>query len=158
MVEFWLRCLGGSQLFRDALTTLENKRVICSSRTWIGFFPRHPLMLATKADLCILNRQHCDPQAASMWVTSTLMLFSNICTGRTHRWEQLEKRWLYDAFEAVILDVATRGQSLTDNAGINAPLSIIVIALFKCSYVIFFAFVIVSRDRYSGKQALNIFL
>lgn len=42
-----------------------------------------------------------------------------------------------DGFGAAMLDVATRGQSLIDNTGIKAPLSIIVIALFKCSYVIF---------------------
>lgn len=29
-------------------------------------FRGDPLMLATKADLCVLNRLHCVPQAASM--------------------------------------------------------------------------------------------
>lgn len=46
-----------------------------------------------------------------------------------------------DAFGAVRLAAATGGQSLAESAGIKAPLSIIVIALFKCCYVIFFGFI-----------------
>lgn len=46
-----------------------------------------------------------------------------------------------DAFGAVMLDLATRGQPLIDNAVIKALLSIIVVALFKCSFVIVFTFI-----------------